>query len=293
MDASALETSKRRLGIAWTAVSAIAFGTLVSLAALARAGHTSTETMLFIRFVVAGLVMVVWARLSRRDAMRAIDNRRKLALLGMGGILYVIQSYCFFIGVLHAPGALISLLLYLYPAFVAVGAYLLFKEQMTRTKVGALVLAMVGAGLAIGPATSESPIGIALGVGTAIAYSVYILVGTKVVKDIDGLVGSVYVFWGAALAYGLMSGVAGFAFPQTTVAWTACVGLGLISVVAMGGFLVGIKLIGPVNASTVSALEPIVTAFLGVVIWRESLMWMQWLGGLVIIGAVIWLIRSK
>jgi drug/metabolite transporter (DMT)-like permease len=290
---NAAAAGEQRKGIAWTAVSAIAFGTLVSLAEVAKRGGVSTETMLFIRFLIATVVVGIWVSICRREELRSITTSKRLALLGMGGILYVIQSYCFFRGLDHAPGALISLLLYLYPAFVAVGSFFFFSERMTKTKIGALVLAMVGAGMAIGPATAGDPMGIVYGIGTALSYSVYILVGTRVVKDIDGLTGSVFVFGGAAVAYALMAGGTGFQMPATAASWAGCVGLALVSVIAMAGFLVGIKMIGPVNASTVSALEPIVTAILGVVIWSQSLAAIQWLGGVVIVGAVIWLIRSR
>jgi len=290
---STAAAGEKRKGIGWTAVSAIAFGTLVSLAEVAKKGGVSTETMLFIRFLIATIVVGIWVWMARLREVQAIPSSKRWALFGMGGVLYVVQSYCFFRGLDHAPGALISLLLYLYPAFVAVGSFFLFGESMTRTKVGALVLAMVGAGMAIGPATAGDPMGIVFGLGTAVAYSIYILVGTRVVKDIDGLTGSVFVFAGAAVAYGLIAAGTGFEFPQTMASWAGCIGLALVSVIAMAGFLVGIKLIGPVNASTVSALEPIVTAILGVVLWSQSLALVQWLGGLTILGAVIWLIRSR
>lgn len=283
----------RTAGVIWTAASAIGFGGLVSLAKVAEGGKASTETMLFIRFLTATLIIGAWIGLRRRNELAAIDGRKSLHLLAMGGVLYLIQSYCFFQGVKHVPGALISILLYLYPAFVAVGAYFIFKERMSKTKVGALVLAMAGAALAIGPATDANSTGILYGIGTAVAYSVYILVGTEVLKGIDSLTASLFVFIGAAIAYGVVASVTGWQLPATTASWSACIGLGVLSVIAMGGFLVGIQVIGPVNASTVSALEPIVTAILGSVIWGQHLLPIQLLGGAVILGAVIWLVRSR
>lgn len=283
----------RTAGVIWTAVSAIAFGTLVSFAEVAKAGKVSTETMLFIRFLVAGTVMAGWILLRKRDTLSAITPAKRWALVGMGSILYLIQSFLFFTGLNHAPGALISVLMFLYPAFVAVGSVVFFKEKMSATKVGALVLAMVGAGMAIGPAAGGDPLGIVYGVGTAIAYSAYILVGAKVLKGIDGLAGSAFVFLGCVVSYGILALVTGWTPPETGASWAACVGLGLGSVIAMGGFLVGIKAVGAVNASTISALEPVVTAILGACLWGENLLPIQWLGGIVIVGAVIWLVRSR
>lgn len=284
-----MEHEHRKAGIAWTAASAIAFGTMVSLAKLAEAAHTGTETMLLIRFLVAGIAMAAW----KFPVLASIPKNKKLSLLGMGSGLYLVQSFCFFQGIKHAPGALISILLFLYPAFVAVGSYFLFKEKLSPVKVGALVLAMVGAGLAIGPASGGDPLGIFYGVGSAIFYSIYILVGSRVVKGIDSMAGATFVFFGAALSYFVICLFVGYSMPGTALGWTGCVGLGLVSVIALGGFLVGIQLIGAVNASTISALEPITTALLGAMIWGDRLQGIQWGGGLLILAAVIWLIRSK
>lgn len=284
-----MQPNHRSAGVAWTAASAIAFGMMVSLAKLARDGQASTETMLFIRFFFASILMLAW----KHRAVREIEAKKKWALFGMGAGLYLVQSMCFFHGLNHAPGALISILLYLYPAFVAIGAFLVFKEKLSPVKVGALTLAMVGAALAIGPATGGDPLGIVFGVASAVAYSVYILVGSKVAKGIDGNAGTAIIFVGAALSYSVICSIQGFQFPVDSAGWMGCLGLGAISVIALGGFLVGIQLTGAVNASTISALEPITTALIGALLWGEQLLTIQWLGGAVIFGAVIWLVRSR
>jgi drug/metabolite transporter (DMT)-like permease len=280
-------------GVIWMATSATAFGFMAYLASVAQAGGASTETMLLIRFVIASLVVFLYVFSTNRAALAAIPGKTRAQLFAMGSILYLLQSLCFFHALHYTKAAMVSLLLYLYPAFVAIGAFLVFKERMSRVKVGALMLAMIGAAMAIGPATGGDSRGIYLAVGSALAYSTYILIGTKVLEGIDGLAAGTFVFSGVAVSYAILAFSLGIQPPHGAAAWSASVALGLVSIVAMGGFLVGLKVLGPVNSSTISALEPIITAFLGFALMGQALTGLQLLGGIVILGAVIWLVRSK
>ena len=71
-------------------------------------------------------------------------------------------------------------------------------------------------------------------------------------------------------------------------AYAAILGLALVcTVVAVYLFLVGVKRIGPSQASIISTVEPVGTAILGALLLGESLSGLQVAGGALVLGAVL------
>lgn len=58
-------------------------------------------------------------------------------------------------------------------------------------------------------------------------------------------------------------------------------------------FFAGLKLVGPITASTLSTLEPVVTVGLAAVVLGETMGLLQLCGGMLILLAAITLIRSE
>ena len=128
---------------------------------------------------MATVVMAGWMA-ARRVAWPR--GRTLLGLIAMGALGYVGQSFCYFSALQHAPAGLVALLLYLYPALVAVLAVVVLKERFTRRKTVALALALGGAVLTIGVSRGGTPLGVAFGIGAAIIYAVYIIAGTRLLE---------------------------------------------------------------------------------------------------------------
>lgn len=278
-----------RLGTILMIVSAISFGTMPYLADKARGGEVSTETLMFIRFGVSGLIVGLLA-LAQRRTFPSGPNLGHWILLGL--VLYTAQSYSFFTALLHAPGALVSLLLYLYPVIVAALAIKLLHEHMTRPKLIALALAILGAGLAVGPVARVSPKGVAWGLSAAVFYSLYLVAGAKLLKRSDGVAASVVIMGSATATYGVLATINGWQWPQTTDGWIGSLGLALSSAVALATLFAGMEIIGPVNASTLSAIEPIVTATLGFVLLGQALTGLQLVGGTLILISALVVVRG-
>src|SRR5712691_3492120 len=158
---------QRRIGVLLIIVSAASFGTLPIFTRLAYRAGAEPVTLLALRFALASIVMVAII------AARKIPFPRGRTLLGlvlMGAIGYVGQSLAYFTALTMASAALVALLLYLYPALVTLLAALFFKERLTFAKMGAILLALVGTTLTIGPIGSGRVLGILLGIGAALIY---------------------------------------------------------------------------------------------------------------------------
>ncbi len=80
----------------------------------------------------------------------------------MGGLGYVTQSLVYFTTLGMASAGLVALLLYLYLALVALLAVVVLNELVTKPKLIALGLALIGTVLTIGPSGGGRALGIVL-----------------------------------------------------------------------------------------------------------------------------------
>lgn len=284
-------TTHRYLGFLLIIVSALCFGAMPIFARFAYRAGTDPITVLFLRFTIAGGVMLL-LMLVRRTAFPR--GRALFYLALMGALGYVGESLTYFTALSMASAGLIALLLYLYPAIVTLLAVLFLKERLTFAKVGSLLLALTGIVLTLQLKGGGSTPGILLGVLAAVIYAVYILVGSRVVVGTGAIASSTIVMASTALVYAGIVSVHGATFPKTSSGWVAVLAIALVStVLAFVTFFAGLKRIGPTNASTFSTLEPVVTVVFAALLLGEDLNPIQMLGGALMLVAVILLARSE
>jgi len=260
------------------------------LAKIGYAQGVDLPSMLFLRFALAGGLMVAGMGLRHMVWPR---GGHLLTLMAMGGLGYLGQSYCYFAALQHATAGLTALLLYLYPVIVTVLSAWLTRRPLSMLRLLAVTAALGGTGLAVGGALAGSVTGILLGVGAALTYSVYILVGERVTPAAGAVPSATVIMLSAALAYGMIMLWRGPAFPASTAAWAAIAGIALLStVVAMIAFFAGMQRLGAADAATLSTLEPVVTVVLAASFLGEEVGGWQVAGGLIVLMAVIVLVRS-
>ncbi|MEF8750680.1 MAG: DMT family transporter [Candidatus Accumulibacter necessarius] len=270
--------------------SAAGFGAMPIFGKLAYAEGVDLPSLLFLRFALAGGLLAVVMQ------MRALPWPRGsnlLLLIAMGGLGYVGQSFCYFAALQHASAGLTALLLYLYPAIVTVLSALLARRRLSLPRMLAVATALLGTGLAVGGSLDGSVLGILLGVGAALIYSLYILVGERVTPVTGAMPSATVIMLSAAMVYGLMVFWQGPAFPYSPTAWAAVGGIALFStVVAIIAFFAGMARLGAADAATLSTLEPVVTVVLAALFLGEAVGGWQLAGGAIILAAVIVLARS-
>ncbi|MEF8718655.1 MAG: DMT family transporter [Candidatus Accumulibacter necessarius] len=270
--------------------SAAGFGAMPIFGKLAYAEGVDLPSLLFLRFALAGGLLAVVMQ------MRALPWPRGsnlLLLIAMGGLGYVGQSFCYFAALQHASAGLTALLLYLYPAIVTVLSALLARRRLSLPRMLAVATALLGTGLAVGGSLDGSVLGILLGVGAALIYSLYILVGERVTPVTGAMPSATVIMLSAAMVYGLIVFWQGPAFPYSSTAWAAVGGIALFStVVAIIAFFAGMARLGAADAATLSTLEPVVTVVLAALFLGEAVGGWQLAGGAIILAAVIVLARS-
>lgn len=281
---------KQLTGILLIVISAASFGTLAIFGRFLYAEGLDTFTMLFLRFSFAALLMAL-ILLARKE--RLPRGKVLLQLVGMGALGYVGQSFSFLSAVKYASAGLVALLLYLYPMFVFILSVIFLREKVSWIKVLAIMLALVGTALTVDPAGGKL-IGILLAIASALIYSVYIIVGTNVMKHVSAVQSSLIIFASAAVVYGILTGINGAHLPSTRSGWLGIAGIVLVAtVIPVATFLAGLERIGPTNAAMLSTLEPVVTVLLAGLIFSERLQPITIFGGALILVAVILLTRGE
>ena len=281
---------KQLTGILLIVISAASFGTLAIFGRFLYADGMDIFTVLFLRFGLAALLMVI-IMIARKEAFPR--GKILLQLIGMGGLGYVGQSFSYLTAIKYASTGLVALLLYLYPIFVFVLSVIVLRERTTWMKVTALTLALLGTGLTVDPAGGQLQ-GILLAVCAAMIYSVYIIVGTNVMKHVSPVQSSMVIFASAGVVFGMLAALNGIHLPTSGSGWLGIAGIVLIAtVIPVATFLAGLERIGPTNAAMLSTLEPVVTVLLAAWIFDERLKPIVLLGGGLILVAVILLTRGE
>ncbi len=189
------------------------------LGKLAYDDGVTVGTLLATRFALAALVF--WALMAASGAgreLRALRRRDVLTALALGAGGYAAQAGAYFAALPRMDAGPLSLLVYLFPAFVTVAAIPLGRERVDARRFGALVLASSGLVLVLASAETGGldPLGIALGLAAALVCSVYILVSGSIAGRMAPRVFSTLVCSGAAVTLTAGAGVLGQLRPRTS-----------------------------------------------------------------------------
>src|SRR5918996_257522 len=272
--------------------SGAAFGAMAIFGKLAYDGGATVGTLLAVRFALAATLF--WALVLAGGAAREIRalGRRDVGIgMALGLCGYALQSGCFFAALERIDASLLSLLLYTFPAIVAVAAVAIGRERMDarrgaalRLALGGLVLVLAGAGTG-----ALDPLGAALGVGAALVYSTYILISDGVAGRMRPLLLAALVCTGAAVSLTTGSALLGELRPGEVTAggwgWLACLAV-VSTVVAISLFFAGLRRVGPTTTSILSTVEPVVTVVLAFLVFGETLGAVQVVGGALVLAAV-------
>ena len=293
-------------------ISACGFGSGALFAKPVYAANVDWMTLLWWRFLLAGLLSWGWLALRGRDrrALRALSRRRVLVLLGLG-VLYTGNSGTYYAALQWVPASLAALIVYIYPAVVAVLSLRYGRRLEGRRAWLALGISMLGVALALGgiaPGTVPPLGALLLTVASPLIYAVWIVLAARLGGErssttappadaettSDGTAPAPAVallMTGTALSYLVLMALSGRPIAPSAVptqAWPGIMGIAVFSTaVAVQAFYAGARRIGAARASLVSTVEPVYTILLATVLFGENLTGVQLLGGLLVIGGVL------
>ena len=295
------------VGIALTVISAFAFGSGALFAKPAYEAGLGWHVLMAWRFLLGASLAWLWVAArpaSRRGLLRM--SRRSIVVAIALGALYSGNSSTYFAGLETVSASLAALIVYIYPALVAVLSLRIGRRLEGRRAWAALGLALAGVALAVGaidPSDAPPVEGLLLIVASPVIYSVWIVLSARLSGERrsgvgrggeDGvdptaagavmLTATAVTLWVTALALGRP--VLPAQVPVS--AWGGILGLGVVSTfIAVQAFIAGAHRIGAARASIVSTVEPIWTIVLANLLLGELLGPLQLVGGALILAGVM------
>jgi drug/metabolite transporter (DMT)-like permease len=278
----------RSTGTVLCLASAASFGAMAVFGKLAYEAGATVGTLLAVRFVVAA--GLVWSRTSLRE-VRALGRRDLAIAVGLGAVGYAAQAGCFFAALQRIDASLLSLVLYTFPAMVAIAAIALGRERADARRIVALLLASMGLVLVVAGAGAGAldPLGVSLAFAAAVVYATYILVSDGIARRMPARLLATLVCTGAAVSLTAGAALLGDLHPGAVslAGWGWLAGIAVVcTVTAIGLFFAGLRRVGPTTASILSTVEPVVTVTLAALVFGETLGPLQLAGGLLVLAAV-------
>jgi drug/metabolite transporter (DMT)-like permease len=295
------------VGIVLTVVSAFAFGSGALFAKPVYAEGVGWHPLMAWRFLIGAALAWGWLLLSARSraGLRRMGRRDLAGAIGLG-ILYTGNSATYFAGLETVSASLAALIVYIYPAIVAVISLQVGQPLRGRRAWGALGLALAGVALAVGnidAAAAPPPLSLVLIALSPVIYSVWIVLSARLSGEgrtgagVDAEAGvdpmaagavmlsaTAATYWIGALALG--SPVLPSQIPEG--AWFGIAGVGAVSTfIAVLAFYSGAHRIGAARAAIVSTVEPIWTIALASLLFAETLGPLQLVGGAMILAGVV------
>lgn len=230
---------------------------------------------------------------ARRDALRVrVKDVPFLIFFGVVGLALVHFTYFKTISLTNVATAI--LLEYLAPVIVLGLSVTVLRDRFTWSLPASVVLSVTGCALVVGAIGGSglqvSPAGLAWGLGSAVFFAGYTLMGRWASSRFSSWtlltygLGAATVFWFVVLR-GPMSIFATLRDPRTFAAVTF---IAFIStVVPFGAFLKALRYIRATEASVTATLEPVVAAAIAWLLFRESLSIAQMFGGLLVVVAIM------
>ncbi len=151
---------------------------------LTQNGIDST-TLLFLRFTIAIIPIVIAIALSNRDLFKI--SLADIPLILLCSICITGLNLCYNNSMNTIPLSLAAVLLSTAPIFVLIFAYVLFKEKITQKKLVCMFVAIFGCLLMTGiledNIASFSLFGIISGIGAAVFWAIYLMSSKKSIES--------------------------------------------------------------------------------------------------------------
>ncbi len=292
------------LGLVLVVLGAVLFIQNAGVSRIALRAGVDPLTLTTTRVTGTFLVLLAAALLFRRDALPPPTGRLGLLIVAHGLVGVAALQWTYFVAIDRLPVGMALLLEYQAPILVALWARFVQHEPVRPRLWAGLALAWGGLVAATGiyQGLAFDPVGIAGGVGAAICFAAYFLIGEHGVARLDPLRVILWSFLCATIGLNLVHPVTrlpwglledqvsllgrlsgGTAPVWAVLAWIVVVG----TVLPFGVELLALRHLRATTVTMVAMLEPIGVSALGWMWFSESLDTIALLGGLAVVAGIV------
>ncbi|HFI0896067.1 TPA: DMT family transporter [Streptococcus agalactiae] len=246
--------------------------------------HVNLLTSL--RLLITGIFLLSLARSKQKEHLVAAWKQPKflkqVLLFSIFGL--VLNQYAFLRAIHLTNAGTATVLQYMAPILILSIVCILNRQRPTSFEIIAIAMAILGTYMIATHGKLGSlaitPKGLMWGLGSAITYSIYILLPVKLIHE-----------WGSTIVIGSGMFIGGILFSLVTKAWQYPLQINVMSILAYIGiigigtifaytfFLKGVSIVGAVKGSLLASVEPVSSVFLTVLVLGEifypiDLLWM-------------------
>lgn len=222
-------------------------------------------------FLLLGLVL-----LCVQPAAFRIRLKHLPIFFGTGVVSVLLFTLCYFSCQKLCSLAVAAALLYTSPAFVVLLAALLWRDRLTKRKLLALAVAILGCTLVTGlwsGGQSVTAWGAALGVASGFFYGLYSIFGHYALRHYSPMTVTFYTFAfaGAGALFAARPAELRACFSQPGAPWLA---LGLVVICTVGPYLLytrGLAALDSGKAAILASIEPAAAALVGILALGEPM----------------------
>lgn len=245
-----------------------------------------------IRLIISGIVLLIIATVLHQKPFSVLkDKKNTLHIIAYGifGLLPVQVFY--FIAIEMANASIATILQFIGPFFVLTYLAVTHQQVLRKLDVLAAILAFIGVFLLSTHGNFNqlaiTPLALFFGLLSAVGEASYTLIPVKLVKRVSSLV---VTGWGMLFAgIGLMIVYPRFpAIPNTPRAWLDVSAIIIIGTIIPFQIMANaLRYVKPSTVSLLDAFEPLSATVGSVLIFGLVMSGMDWLGTLLVIGAVL------
>lgn len=263
-----------------------------------------TDTVLFVRYAVASLVLAAFIASSHKSFK---VSRRQFGWLIVLGLLFSNSSLGLFLAYKYIPSGIATTIIFLYPTLVALIMVFLkvYPSWQTWTSIAVTFIAI----LFLCNYDSAAPVhweGFVLAFLSALAYAVFIVLinQKKCIREIQNDVLTFYSLGTGCIVFGVIaiansvtgrgSMLADFAVLNSHASmWVNLVLLAIIpTVISTATLAASTKIIGATKASVMGVFEPLTAILVGTLVFGEKMSWNIVIGIALAIFAICFMILS-
>ncbi|MCE9622957.1 MAG: DMT family transporter [Actinomycetia bacterium] len=277
-------------GAVWALASATAYS-LSSVVGKDLLDSLGPSSLLFWRFSIATVVLwiavLIWHRRGGPNPF-AVPRWTMLVL----GVVFGLMVLLGFLALDRLDASLYIVLVYMYPALVAVGSALLGTRSAPLTWV-ALAVVMAGIVLTVpelfGGVGEVDGVGVALVVAQAVVFATYMIVSSRVMpRATDGVVAAAWIVLGASLVITPIALIDGLVLPRgNTLVFEVAVFALIPTVVSSICFFQAMRHIVPGAVAMVLTIEVALVIGWAVLFLGEEIRAIKIVGAVVVVAGVL------
>jgi drug/metabolite transporter (DMT)-like permease len=285
--------NQRLLGFALVFLSSLGFSLAPTFSNRSYESGANTVGVLIVRFTVAALLMLLIRQFSKGKRVWP-QPRLMLQLFLLGAFGYSGAAFFYFTAIENMSSGVSIVIWYIYPVFVVLIGWALFKTKPKRQTIFSLVSAMIGVAITVGQPGNATTKGVILILLSSLSYTFYTLSGSRAFKKTDLYTGVTFVMAGAATAFWmywlLAPSTTPVLFPQRMSGWLWIGALAIFAtVLSTATLFAGLKILGPNTTSVVNTVEPVLNIAAGILFLNEVFSLQQGVGAVFVVGALIYL----